>query len=121
MPVLAGIDCLKQLRVIHPDIVAVFLTGYGDKDTIVEAMRLGAYDFLSKPISNETLQATILRCCEHSDLLKQRRKVLEALLYEYTKLTPKSFEDLDDASKASVLRQVFSVMEMKLTNRKVHT
>lgn len=121
MPVMAGLDCLKALRAINPDIVAVFLTGYGDRDTIVEAMRLGAYDFLTKPISNETLQATILRCCEHADLLKQRRKVLEALLYEYTDFTAKSFDELNDAAKASVLRQVFSLMELKLSNRRAST
>ncbi|WP_413289050.1 response regulator [Bdellovibrio sp. HCB337] len=49
MPVLNGLDLLAKVRAMHMQTPFVFLTGYGDKEKMREAMRLGASDFLDKP------------------------------------------------------------------------
>jgi len=49
MPGLDGMETLKQLKAIAPDVPVIILTGYGDISSAVEAMRLGAYDYLTKP------------------------------------------------------------------------
>jgi len=47
MPGVSGLDLLKNIRAAHPETVVIMLTAYGSVDTAVEAMRAGAYDYLS--------------------------------------------------------------------------
>lgn len=117
MPSMSGLECFKTLKTINPDIVGVFLTGYADREVILEAMRLRAYEFLVKPINKEILLATIHHSCDYADLLKQHKLVLEALLYEYTRLSTREFDELDHQAQAAVLQKVYSLMQMKMANR----
>ncbi len=59
MPGMSGIDCLKRIRETGSEIPFVFLTGNGSKESITEALRWGAMDFLDKPCSSEILVATV--------------------------------------------------------------
>ncbi len=74
MPRISGIEVLKRLRGDHPDIPVVLLTGHGDIPMAVEAMRLGAFDFMTKPYDPEHLVAVLKRAAEHHRL---RRRVHE--------------------------------------------
>ena len=55
MPGLGGLELLAEVRRRDPDLPVILLTGHGDVPMAVEAMRDGAYDFLEKPFSPETL------------------------------------------------------------------
>jgi two-component system response regulator FlrC len=52
MPRLAGIPFLKRVRELYPEIEIVVLTAHGSVDTAVEAMKLGAFDYLQKPVGS---------------------------------------------------------------------
>lgn len=56
MPVMTGLDVLKILREKQIETPIVFLTGYSSKDLVVEALRLGAMDFLEKPFDYDELK-----------------------------------------------------------------
>lgn len=71
MPGLHGLDVLKELRADDPDIMVIVITGYATIDSAVEAMKRGAYDFLPKPFSPETLVEIAKRA------LDKRRLTLE--------------------------------------------
>lgn len=59
MPKMGGIEVLKQIKKIDKDVVVVMITAYGALDTAKEAMRLGAYDYVSKPFDLKFIKAII--------------------------------------------------------------
>ena len=72
MPGMSGIGLCEILRDRHPDLLAIVVTGLGDLQTAVSAIRAGAYDFITKPANGESLRLTITRALEH---LATRREV----------------------------------------------
>jgi len=59
MPGISGMDVLKRIKEDDPTSVVIVITGYGTIDAAVEAMKLGAYDFITKPFAPETLSALV--------------------------------------------------------------
>jgi DNA-binding NtrC family response regulator len=51
LPGMDGLAALARLRALDPNLIVVMLTGHGSVETAVEAMKAGAYDFLTKPVS----------------------------------------------------------------------
>jgi sulfhydrogenase subunit beta (sulfur reductase) len=64
MPGMSGIDVLTGIREIDPDIASIVITGYGTMESAVEAMKLGACDFLCKPFDDEVLLESVSRVME---------------------------------------------------------
>lgn len=67
MPGLSGLDLLERLKAQSPSCEALLLTGQGTIETAVKAMKLGAYDFLTKPFPLAELELLIQRAGEHRD------------------------------------------------------
>ncbi|MGD0092728.1 MAG: response regulator, partial [Planctomycetota bacterium] len=92
MPGMDGLTCLKTLKEEHADVEVLIITGFGTIPSAVEAMRLGAYDYITKPFSLEELEQRLSRCLQARDL--QRENVhLRGLLrekYHYENLVGKS-------------------------------
>src|SRR5919198_5777689 len=68
LPGLDGMEALRKLKEIAPQLPVVILTGFGDVSSAVEAMRLGAYDFLTKPVDTERLLIVVRRALEYQAL-----------------------------------------------------
>jgi two-component system, sensor histidine kinase and response regulator len=73
MPELDGFEVIKIVRKIDPDIVIVVITGYATIETAVDAMKMGAYDFLPKPFTPSELRLIIERGCERWRLAKEAK------------------------------------------------
>lgn len=73
MPGLDGLQFFERLRKLDPDIPVIFMTGHGDVDMAVQAMHAGAYDFMSKPYSNERLVHNVQRAYEKRRLILENR------------------------------------------------
>lgn len=69
MPTLDGIELLKEVRGKNLDSFLIFITGHGHIDGAVEAIKLGAYDYITKPIDDMRLKLTIKRALEQRQLL----------------------------------------------------
>jgi len=69
-----GLDILRAIREKHPDVEVVMISGHGTIETAVEAVRLGAYDFLEKPLSLERVRLAVLRALEKSRLRRELEK-----------------------------------------------
>ena len=89
LPGLDGLALLKQARELLPDVEVVMITGHGSVEKAVEAMRLGAYDFIQKPVDSAALLKTVAKAlekqrltCENRQLRRQLRQQrgLEALM-----------------------------------------
>ena len=59
MPGLSGIEVLKRIKSLHPDLPVVLLTGYGSTEEGIKGMHLGAQDYLMKPLNIEDLIAKL--------------------------------------------------------------
>src|SRR5690606_14587440 len=73
MPRLSGMELLKRIQTEHAEIPVVIMTAYGTIQSAVEAMRLGAYDYLTKPIDYEELRIVVTRVLEHFRLIAEVR------------------------------------------------
>jgi len=69
MPRQGGLDTLPELRRVAPDVPVIMCTAYMDIPTVVRAMQLGAYDYLTKPFNPELLILTVRRAVERGQLM----------------------------------------------------
>ena len=81
MPKLSGQELLKAAKTIAPDVEVIVITGHGTVEDAVEAMKDGAYDFITKPFKRVQLERTIRRAAEKQALALQNRR-LQARLDE---------------------------------------
>jgi len=79
MPGMDGIQTLREIRERHAEIPVVMLSVVGSANTIVEAMRLGATDYLNKPFEEEELEATLAKVLERHAVAKERERLLQAV------------------------------------------
>lgn len=73
MPRMSGLELLRTIRAEHPGVMVVMITAYGAIDTAVDAMRAGAFDYITKPVLTDQLELTVRRSLEHLDLLEENR------------------------------------------------
>jgi DNA-binding response OmpR family regulator len=72
MPGMDGMEVLRRVREIRPDIRVIILTAYGTIESAVEAMRLGATDFIQKPFSAEEIRELVSRVMDREKLEQQK-------------------------------------------------
>ncbi len=77
MPIMNGIEFLKSLRANGNETPVVILTGHYDKELVIQALRLGAFEFLDKPWSEENLADVIGRALELGAELNFRKSNVE--------------------------------------------
>jgi len=75
MPGMDGMELLRQLRVVAPRVPVIMVTARGSERAAVEAMRAGAYDYLTKPFDVDALAAVVDRALEARNLREQSRRL----------------------------------------------
>jgi len=83
MPSIDGTELLKLIKEKSPDLPVVMMTAYGTVEKAVEAMQLGAFNFVLKPFQNETLKQIIRNAVSTYSVLKENRRLVEALESRY--------------------------------------
>jgi DNA-binding NtrC family response regulator len=68
MPSIGGIEVLEQLKRLSPDTEAVMMTGHASMETAIEAVRLGAFDYITKPAKMAEIEAILMKISEKRDL-----------------------------------------------------
>jgi DNA-binding NtrC family response regulator len=79
MPGMSGEDLLRRLKKAKPTLPVVVLSGFGKAKDIVEVIRLGAEDYLSKPVDSAELQIVLLKALEKQRLLKENERLRQEL------------------------------------------
>jgi DNA-binding NtrC family response regulator len=82
MPGMSGIELLGQLKERFPALEAIMLTGHGSIETAIQAMKQGAYDYLTKPFQLPELEIHIQKAYEKVRLARRERQWVEQLRYE---------------------------------------
>ena len=93
---LDGLEVLKTARQHDPDVIVIILTAHGSLDSAVEALRLGAFDYLFKPILPETLRERVAEGLAHRQQALQKR-----ILFKHIAALKESLESLDVETIAS--------------------
>jgi len=79
MPGMTGLELLKRFKESHPDCEVILLTGQGSIETAVEAMKLGAYDYLQKPFPLKDLESLASKAFERRRLRKENTQLKEII------------------------------------------
>ncbi len=101
MPGMDGIELLKQVKKMSPDTIVIMITAFGTIETAVRAIKLGADDFLIKPIVPETLEHITARASEILDLRSENALMRRDLSNKFQNLVGKS----------KVMKEIFDLIE----------
>ncbi len=78
----SGIEALQEIKKLNPAIPIIIMTAYSSVETAVEAMKFGAYDYLTKPLNFDDLKITLERALEHMALSRENLSLRERLASE---------------------------------------
>jgi two-component system response regulator AtoC len=111
MPRMDGIALLREAQRLQPDLTFIVMSAYGTHDTAIDAMKAGAYDYVSKPFKPDEVLLVLQKAEERERLARENRRLRTELAAEYR------FENLVGASEPmqEVLRQVRKVAPIKTT------
>ncbi len=115
MPGLSGLDLQSELNQAGIDLPIIFLTGHGDIPTTVRAMKAGAAEFLTKPVSDSELVAAINQALERDRLAQANRADVAELRDRYAQLTAKEREVMNLVVKGLLNKQI----ALKLNNSEI--
>lgn len=118
MPEIGGMEILKAVKKHNPATFVLIITGYGDINTSIDAMRAGADDFILKPCDSDDLMRRISRCFEKHDLLMQLHEK-NRMLHEALAATKKAEISLQKANATQELKIIERTTELTDTVRKL--
>jgi DNA-binding NtrC family response regulator len=82
LPGMSGIELLEKLKERQPELEAIMLTGHGSLETAIQAMKHGAYDYLTKPFQMRELEIHVQKAYEKAQLSRREWQWVEQLAYE---------------------------------------
>jgi DNA-binding NtrC family response regulator len=85
-----GIEALKEMKKIQPLVEVILLTGHASVETSIEGMRLGAFDYLLKPVTLEDLMVKLAQAFEKKD--SQEQKIRKAKIKDLMRFPGRVFE-----------------------------
>jgi FixJ family two-component response regulator len=115
MPGLSGLDLQGALTDAGINLPVIFITGHGDIPTTVRAMKAGAVEFLTKPISDSELLTAIDQAIERDRLARADRAEVSDLRNRYEQLTPKEREVMELVVQGLLNKQI----ALKLNNSEI--
>jgi len=99
MPKMDGLELMERMKKLKPDIQVIIITAYATVHTAVQAMKMGAYDYLVKPFNPEEISLLINRLIESQELVKEISYLRKELAKQY------QFHDL--ISKSPKMQKIF--------------
>src|SRR6267378_6453262 len=123
MPILGGIDLLQHVRQADPDAAVIVLTGAADVKTAIASLKLGAYDFIMKPVNVDELLIAADRALERRQLLIEHRhyqELLERRVVEATHDLADAYQRLQDTYR-STLEALGSALDTRDVGTEAHS
>ena len=120
IPGVSGPELQARLSEIGSTLPIIFLTGYADVPTTVQAIKAGADDFLIKPVSSEDLLGAIERALAHHQAVRSQRGKLDVARSYIAKLTPREREVFDLVIRGKTNKQVANVLGATERTIKAH-
>ena len=96
MPGASGLEVLTETRKIDPESLVVLITGFASLETAVQAIREGAYDYITKPFKLEEIKIIVNNAREKIRLIRENRKLIEDLQNAYEQLNMKKLLEINN-------------------------
>ncbi|MEJ7623831.1 MAG: sigma-54 dependent transcriptional regulator [Pyrinomonadaceae bacterium] len=103
MPQMSGLELLRRTNALNSEIPVVVITAFGDVETAVEAMRSGAFDFITKPFNRESILLTVEKALKFGNVMAENRR-LRRVVHE-------SFQLGNIIGTSTAMRNVFQAVE----------
>ncbi|MCX6267660.1 MAG: sigma-54 dependent transcriptional regulator [Bacteroidetes bacterium] len=113
LPGIDGLDILKDIKIERPDLEIVIISAHGDMDTVIKAMRLGAFDYLRKPFRHIDIQIVIERTKKYLHLQRKLK-----LVEERNSLISKTLEEKIDRHFIGISSKIRDVFDSALAAAK---
>ena len=114
LPDMTGLDVLTRARALHPDLAVILLTAYGDVDSAVQAMKLGAMHFANKPIHRDQLGLLIGQALDsrrlHRELKALRRAHADRFPLDFVQGTAPAIQKVYEVSERVASSDLTSVL-----------
>jgi RNA polymerase sigma factor (sigma-70 family) len=120
IPGLSGPELQDRLSELGSTLPIVFLTGYADVQTTVRAIKAGAEDFLTKPVSSQDLLAAVERAFAHQLAARSQRQRFDAMRATIAMLTPREREVFELVIRGKTNKQVGNVLGATERTIKAH-
>ncbi len=120
LPGLSGLDLQQRMAEVGLEIPIIFITGHGDVPTSVRAMKAGAVEFLTKPVSDRDLLDAIQDAIKHDQVARQQRSEIAGLRSRYESLTPREREVMGWVVSGLLNKQVAGELGTSEVTVKVH-
>lgn len=104
MTTMSGIEALKEIKMYNPAIPVLIMTAYSSIESAIEALKAGAYDYLTKPLDFEALKISIERACEHAGL-KAENQILKEKLHT-------DFDTINIIGKSAAVKELIDTVSM---------
>jgi two-component system NtrC family response regulator len=79
MPGMDGLELLKTVKTINPDLPVIMVTAFGEVEKAVAAMKAGAYNYLTKPFNNDELILNVFKAVQHYSLVRENSRLREEM------------------------------------------
>lgn len=86
MPGAGGLEVLKETRKTHPDTLVIIITGFASLETAIQAIREGAYDYITKPFKLEEIKVVVNNAGEKIHLIRENQRLFHELQEAYRRL-----------------------------------
>ncbi|MGH2505989.1 MAG: hybrid sensor histidine kinase/response regulator [Ktedonobacteraceae bacterium] len=110
MPGMDGITLIEQLQILCPDTPTLLITGHGERDLAIQALRAGAYDFIQKPIDRDYFITSLQRAMQTCQLRRQIAEQQQALEHYTHQLEQTVSERTHDLIEANASKDLFMSM-----------
>jgi len=118
MPGMDGITLYKEMKQFSPDLVAIFLTAHGDKESVQDALRLGAVNFVDKPYEKNYLKLVVRSALEKNRYETLIKEILELFVQTFTEADFARFKLMDINEKEKIIRAALGVAKIKIGRKK---
>lgn len=112
MPDMDGLELLRLLRAEGNMMPVIIVTGHGDVQAAVEAMKAGASDFIEKPFSDETLLATIANVCMGAEGQMRQQRLRQEAVEKIAHLSPRERQVLDGVVNGQSNKMIAHTLEL---------
>lgn len=120
MPDMSGAELQQRLKTLESPLAVVFLTGNGDIPMSVRAIKLGAVDFLTKPVKDEELLAAIRLGLKKTSEMVRQKEELKELRARHAALTGREREVMEGVVQGLPNKQIAGLLEIVEQTVKVH-
>jgi FixJ family two-component response regulator len=120
LPGLTGLDLQKRMAEVNLEIPIVFITGHGNIPSSVQAIKLGAVEFLTKPVDEEQLLQAIVEAVQHDRSARERHAQAREIRQRYGSLTTREQEVMRQVISGLLNKQVAAELSISEFTVKVH-